>query len=594
MQPISIITNKIKNHPWLFSVLPVLLAVIFIYLPDLKNGFVWDDVYSFFSNPMYRDPANIYKALTGALIYQQNYFRPLPVLSFLIQIHVFDMSAARMHLVSVMLHLFNTSMVMLVTAKYLNEGNRRRVYFTSAFVGLVYGLHPAMIEPVSFISSRFDMMLTSFLLAALFADVRIRNQWWRASVVGVLFLLAALCKEMALGFALALPFFHLFRSNPEKLSFREFLKTSQSNGNLKVYLALLISGLVYLFLRYKALGVIYSASYDTSGIKLSILQHVALIGASIYKYLSLIFFPLGKLNVAHPIPTSLDLGNIITIAGYGVVLLVFVLGWFSKRNRIHIIAGAFVVLASLFPVLGIIPLPRNPGMYFAESFLPFPLAISIVVLSTPVNAVFDPVHETSSKVVVLVRSIFVAWLLLAAFTVWSTIPIWNNNISLWLWAKSANPGTVQVSDNLSSAYLVAKRYHDAVEEAEAGTKLEATDDAAWNNLALGLNGLGEYEDAIAAAQKAIRLNPGQIRNRITLARIYYFSKNYKAALAEAGSILRQDPGDVSSLVLKANIYKDTGFLSEARETMLIAVRQLPAGEERDILQAWVVDLGNEK
>jgi len=425
----------------------------------------------------------------------------------------------------------------------------------------------------------------------LYVDARIINQWWRAIAVGLLFFLAALCKEMAVGFALALPVWHFFHTRePGKAGWREYIAVMKRRGDTKVYLAIIISGLIYLFLRDRALGMTYNNPFYAEGVRFTFSQHLALVGLSIFKYMALLLFPLGKINVAHALPTPLRLGNYQAVLGYVILFGFPLLAYLSKKHSRIIIAGFFIVLASLFPVSGILPVPRNFGMYFSETFLPFPVAIFTLVLAGPISSFVSPSIALSREFITVIRSGLSAWLLLALFTVWSTIPVWNNNISLWLWAKSANPQSIHVSENLSSAYLEEKRYEEAVTEAARGVKLDPMDNVAWNYLALGLNGLGHYQEAETAAQKAINLNPVKILNRVTLARIYYFSKNYNAALMTLKKILNAEPDDISSLVLIANVYKDTEKLSQARRYMQLAIDRLPAGQERTVLEEWLMKL----
>ncbi|MGW8248082.1 MAG: tetratricopeptide repeat protein [Acidiferrobacterales bacterium] len=495
-----------------------------------------------------------------------------------------------MHLFSIALHLINVCLIMLIAADVLRKLDKSRIYPTAAVMGLIYGLHPALIEPVSFISTRFDMMMTSFLLTALFADTRIEHHWWRAFAVGFLFLLGALSKEMAVGFAIALPIWHFLISGAEKINWHDYFKRIKSRGDLKVYFAIFISGIVYLYLRYQALGHIYDSNYNAGSTDFTPLQHIALFGMSIFKYLALLLFPLAKINVAHPLPNPIGPDNVQVILGYALLVGIPAIAWMSKANRVAIIAGFALVLAGLLPVTGIIPLPRNPGMYFSESFLPFPMALFVLVLAKPINKIVNPQPGTPREIVKAARGGLSVWLLLALFTVWSTIPVWNNNITLWLWAKSANPHNLQVSNNLSAAYVVAKRYTEAVDEAKAGVKLDENDDFSWNNLALGLNGLGRFQRAEYAAKRAIKLDPEETRNRVTLARIYYFSKNYKAALESSKSILKVNPDDISTLVLIANVYKETGKTSQARKFMQMAIAKLPAGQERLLLRKWLENL----
>ncbi|MGW8248081.1 MAG: hypothetical protein ACWGOV_08210 [Acidiferrobacterales bacterium] len=582
--------NRIKNYPLLFTALPVLLGILLIYLPDLQNGFVWDDSTSFFTNPMYRDPANIHKALTGALIYQQNYFRPLPVLSFLIQIHLFEISALRMHLVSILLHVFNTFMVMLIAVNYLRDLDKSRAYPTVALVGLIYGLHPALIEPVSFISSRFDMMLTAFLLTALYADIRISNQWWRALAVGLLFLLAALCKEMAVGFAIALPLWHLVRSGADWPGSKKYLESLKKHGELKVYSSIVIFGLVYLLLRYFALGFLYDSTFYKNDLNLTLLQHLALVGLSAFRYLSLLFFPLGKINVAHQLPNNLDFNNYQVVVGYVLLIGIPALAWYARKQRVTLIAGFAMVVAGLLPLLGIIPLPRNPSMFFSESFLPFPVALLVLALIRPLNNLVNPAMPAWRSMCFAIRFGLGFWILLAAFTVVTTIPLWKSNVTLWTWAKLADPGNDEARLNLVSALVAEHQYRRAVEESTYLVGRYDNNDVVWNGFASGLAGLGKYKEARAAAEHALRLNPLSIHNQFTVAQIDYLLQDYADAESLLNSVLRENPEHVSANILLANLYKKTNRQTLSVRIMKNAISRLPAGRERRLLEEWLSNL----
>ena len=63
--------------------------------------------------------------------------------------------------------------------------------------GALYGVHPALVESVAFVSSRYDLLATLFLLLALWLEGRLQGAA-RVAGVAVAFLLALLCKEVAL------------------------------------------------------------------------------------------------------------------------------------------------------------------------------------------------------------------------------------------------------------------------------------------------------------------------------------------------------------------------------------------------------------
>lgn len=145
------------------------------------------------------------ESLRSSFILSPNYFRPLVLLSFIAENSVAGIDARLFHLTNLLLHALNSFLVVLLAQKLwpepapAEEGSRS---WTAVLAGLLYGLHPALLEGVAFISSRFDLLLTSALLLARWADGALRTRSRRALAVGGSFFLAALAKERAATFFL--------------------------------------------------------------------------------------------------------------------------------------------------------------------------------------------------------------------------------------------------------------------------------------------------------------------------------------------------------------------------------------------------------
>ena len=245
--------------PFGLALIPA-LAVILFYLPVLKGQFVWDDTVFLRDIPAYRSPEMGLDSLFRPFVLSPNYFRPLAVLTFVGELRLKGLDPAVFHATNLLLHALNTLLVALlamqITGKWLTT---RRSVFTPAYLlplvtAALYGFHPALIEGVAFISSRFDLLMTTCLLLALLADGLGRSseaparsvQAKRALLVGMFFLLAALAKEMAVAFALALPFWHLAFSRGQSFS-------TTFKRNRWVYLAVILAGGAYLGIRIAAL-----------------------------------------------------------------------------------------------------------------------------------------------------------------------------------------------------------------------------------------------------------------------------------------------------------------------------------------------------
>ena len=116
------------------------------------------------------------------------YYRPLAFLSFAVDSSVWGAQAGGFHLTNVGLHAVNTALVY-VLGRRLGDGP------VAAVAAIVFALAPAGQEGIFWVSGRFDLLATVFILGALvmFWSPR-RSLYW----IGLAcFILALLAKESA-------------------------------------------------------------------------------------------------------------------------------------------------------------------------------------------------------------------------------------------------------------------------------------------------------------------------------------------------------------------------------------------------------------
>lgn len=180
------------------------LLAFLLYLPTLHGGLVWDDPLILY-HPLYRPPLDWVAVPRAPLVFSLNYFRPLAVAT----LALLGDAATAQHLLNILLHALNTALVGLLALRLY--GRTEQSAGDIIVAPLLYAVHPALVEGVAFISGRFDLLLTTFLLLALLADHALRGWGLCCSLaVGGCLLLATLSKEMAAGFLLVLPLWHSF------------------------------------------------------------------------------------------------------------------------------------------------------------------------------------------------------------------------------------------------------------------------------------------------------------------------------------------------------------------------------------------------
>jgi Flp pilus assembly protein TadD len=467
----------------------LLIGLGLIYLPTVAHAFVWDDLTFVRVLWPLRDPASWGTAIQQPFPITPGYFRPLGVLFLTVEFSLAGRNPALFHLVSVALLLLNTALVAWLARLAWPEQRSAPIVAL-----LLYGLHPALIEGVSFISSQFDLLVTTCLLLALIAAAKIQRRWLQAAIVGLLFLLAASIKEMAVVLVLVLPLWQLSRDQ-SIATWRSHFKE-----RLPTYLAVLGAGAIYLVLRINALGSLLPSAVGQvpSG---DVLQHLLLIARSFAEYLLVSIWPFGTLSPIHfstlPITTNDGLAWLsmaIVLAVIGVLIY-----WIRRAPRSGWLALAAGL--SLLPVINIIPLNLTGGAFVAERFLVFPLALLVLAISGPLASWALDSQRLWRAVV------FGLWCVACIVMLAVTTPKWADGLSFWTWASERAPQSSMAWGTLANEYVQRGDYATGLEAAQRALDLNANDEWAWNNAGQALFGLGRIDEARAHIEQAVQLNP---------------------------------------------------------------------------------------
>lgn len=185
--------------PWR-GILVVLLLTFAVYAPTLRYDFVHDDRGQIVENPAvhsWRAVPQYFTAQVWAGVKPDdlgNYYRPLFLLWLRLNEAIFGNHAWGWHLTTIFAHVLATLLVYLLVCRL---GGGRNVALVAA---LIFGLHPAHIEAVAWISGVTEPLLGILFIASFlcYVEGRLRQspRWRYLSLT--LFALAMLEKETAL------------------------------------------------------------------------------------------------------------------------------------------------------------------------------------------------------------------------------------------------------------------------------------------------------------------------------------------------------------------------------------------------------------
>jgi protein O-mannosyl-transferase len=428
----------------------IVVAITLVYSSVIHASFVLDDVIDFVDMKwLSHDDWQHY--IFKDFNYWTNYFRPLVLLFFTLQVRLFNDAPGPMHAVSLSLHLANTLLVGLLSLRCstaISGGASRKIALFAVSM-LVYGLHPVLVEPVTWIGCQFDLIATLFILLGMLANSNIQRRAVRVATVSGLFFLAACSKESAVTFPLMLAVFDwalifMRREDSGRSILRDFL-----HRNGLTYVGMLLAGIAYLLFRHWALGhAVPAVESDT----LPWFAHFQEVCYIYLRYWVMLFWPAYGMNPIHEHATQsflqisagsllIDTGAVILVAG----------GFFLAFRRSSVI-GCMILMVTcgLLPVLHLVPTSFEPSLYH-ERYVMTSLAATCSMLALIQLPMLTATHI---KLIRYASGIIgCLWLMLAVVGIRMTVPLWSNSVNLWQWVLIENPNSSDAKNNLLIAYV---------------------------------------------------------------------------------------------------------------------------------------------
>jgi tetratricopeptide (TPR) repeat protein len=489
--------------------LAIVGLILWVYWPATRGGFVWDDKLCFHDSALLHHGNDWMHFVSGGFCDWINYFRPLLVALLALEIHVFDDLPQPMHVVSLGLHAANMLLVALLALRLCaGFASARAQRLFVALVTLVYGLHPALVEPVVWIGCQYELVATLFMLLGLLANAGIRHTLLRALAVSACFLLAAGAKESAAVFPFLLVLFDAEMDRTGS-TLRERIRSVWSK-QWPVYVAVFAAGIAYLVVRYWALGYLLRPGSGESLPLLSRLQEICL---TYLTYWRVLVWPMVGMGPVH----TLNEGRIASLSGASIVIdvvaLALVLGSFYSFYRRKTVGTLILAMsAALLPVLHLVPIAFD-GSFYHERYAMLALAVTCVLLPRALLPVLTQ-GERPRLFTVFGGVIACLWLGLALVNIRVTLPLWADDLRLWQWALRENPASLVAKDHLISVYVDRRDFAHARELTDALMRERVDCPVCMLNAATMALAEGDAQRAAAALDLAKDSNLLQSQTRL--------------------------------------------------------------------------------
>ena len=306
------------------------------------------------------------------------FFRPLFILSYLIDTKIWGLNPVGFHLSNVAFHSLNSFLVFALSWRILENLKLSSVIRQgiSIAAGALFLLHPSHTEAVSWISGRVDVLATFFCLAALLSFLGYARSR-RASQLAcslLFFILALLAKESAI----CLPFLVIILGRSRFDTRKDSKNRWQFVSIIAAYVSIL---LVFIAIRSRFLGSLVGG-YGVS-------QHLnfspgwlrdRLLEASVRSVLPMLPSQLSRF-LFKPLQSNVFILFSLTCAGLIAIIIVFRRRWASRPERqeenrfLIVLASSFLV--TLLPVINL-----RLSLYetWGERFLYFPSVFACLLI----------------------------------------------------------------------------------------------------------------------------------------------------------------------------------------------------------------------
>lgn len=441
---------------WMLIAAGLASLAVWLYWPTLGHTVVWDDFPYLVDSSRYWDAGRIPQLFFEPFGLSHAYYRPLALATFALYPVTAEGGQTIHHAINVAIHAVNCALLFLLLASVTHRPHdavsdrRALVPLWPALATLIFATHPVMIEGVAWLSGRFDVLMTFFLVAAMLFDRLVTHAIIRAMLVGCAAFLALLCKESVVGWIAALPLVHLAARSPTSQSGISFARATWSEHRL-TYVVVGFALLCYLALRIHALGEIKPLSLGTwQGEPIDRLV-VALITS--WKYAAMTVFPWSYAGPLQPFDFSSarSAANLVPAALGALLAVCAVVAVVLPRARAFLPISVWLV--ALWPVLNLVSFP-NGETIVADRYLMLPIltATYTFFLVTASSRAQTAVPGRAGRQVLALMA--AAWIAASVAVVNITIPFWRDNFTFWSFVLQRHPTSATALGNLGREYLL--------------------------------------------------------------------------------------------------------------------------------------------
>jgi tetratricopeptide (TPR) repeat protein len=551
--------NKISERGLVTGICLGLLALVwFVFGQTVKFPFVnFDDPEYVYEVPEINAGLTLHGIKWAFTHWPATNWFPLKNISLMLDFQLFGFNPGAFHFTNVILH--GATVVLLFFVLRQMTGSIWR----SAFVAVIFAIHPLRAESVVWIEERKDVLSGLFFMLTLGAYLHYTRKpsIGRHLTMSILFASGLLSKPMLV----TTPFILLLLDHwplgriVERASLWRLVREKVPLFALSIVVALLIS---------RGIAPAHSAADQ---LPFSVRIANAFVGYLVYVWQMI--WP-ANLGVFYPYPQ-----NGLPIWQPAVAAAILIAGTIAvfavRKSYPYLIVGWLWYLAMLLPVIGLVQFNlqahADRHTYLPQIGLYLMIAWGVADLSAN--------WRCRTQTVGVVAIIAIAAL---AITARAQTSHWRDSEALWNHTIAVTKDNYFAHASLADLLMRCGRVIEAIAHSEEALRIRPGDADAQNNLGLALLQTGDTKRAVAHLEKALTIDPGHMNAEVNLAWILATSpdgstRNGARAVQLAENVARR-AGHPNAIVFRtlAAAYAEAGRFSDAIETAQQAIANAKA------------------
>ena len=507
----------------------------------IQNGMSWDSIIWAFG---FSDDALAF------------YWHPATWLSLMLDVQLFGFNAGVHHLMNVFFHMLNAALLFLVLKQMTGA------LWKSAFIAILFAVHPLNVESVAWISERKNVLSTFFWILSMSAYTAYARKpdFKKYLLIFAPFILGLMSKPMLV----TLPFVFLLTDYwpLKRLSIYPSQEIQPSINNKPLFQQSSMSRLIlekipFLLLSAIVVGISVLSVNDPHKIVSSEMVPFTLrINNAIViyvKYIAKLIWP-HNMAIFYPFPESIPSWQVISagvvLAGISITVLLLI------KKAPYLLTGWLWYLGTLFPIIGIFQSGRWPEM--ADRWIYIPEIGLFIATVWGISAIFSKFHI--HRLVAMAGAIIISVTL--ALITFIQLPHWKNDKALFGHAIAVTDNNPVAHYNFGFALAKEGKIEQAIWHYSEALKSMPDCFEIQNNMGIALAKIGQFEKAIHHFKKTISLAPDSAESYYNLANTYAYSGDLDKAITLYIKVLKMDPTHIRA---QKNLEKVSLAKEKARE-----------------------------